>query len=30
VRGVARRLVSWMAGVNQPEVLRSVFPEYTR
>jgi hypothetical protein len=30
VRGTARRLVSWMAGVNPPEVLRSAFPEHTR
>ena len=30
VRGAARKLVSWMAGVNPPEILRSVFPAYTR
>jgi len=28
VRGAARRLVSWLAGVNPPEVVRRVFPAY--
>jgi hypothetical protein len=30
VRGAARRLVSWIADNNPSDVVRSVFPAYTR
>jgi acyl-coenzyme A thioesterase PaaI-like protein len=30
VRGAARRLVSWMLAINDPECVRRVFPAYTR
>jgi hypothetical protein len=30
VRGAARRLVSGMLAINDPESVRRVFPAYTR